>query len=116
MEQPTTPEHSRVKSIQLESVGRTPSHSTSHFDSSTTVAEARENLVASLTSRMTFNDEDVVDVLIKPYRVDDGFVDKVVGGITQRRDFTTFLSILQKQDVERESEMYKPLVSALTTL
>jgi hypothetical protein len=61
MAEPTTPKNSRVSSFQLESLGRTPSHPTSHFGSSTTVVEARENLVASLTSRMTFNDLKVVE-------------------------------------------------------
>lgn len=111
MAEPTTPKPSRVTSIQLESnIGCTPSHPTSHFDSSTTIVEARENLVASLTSRMTFNDPNVIDVLIKPFKVNDNYVKKVVGNISKHKEFMKFFSSLRKQSISRESEMYKPLV------
>jgi hypothetical protein len=111
MAEPTTPKNSRVSF--LESLGRIPSHPTSHFSSSTTVVEARENLVASLTSRMTFNDPKVVDVLVQPHKVDNVFVDKVVDNIAQHQGFTDFFSSLRERNISRESEMYKPLVNPL---
>jgi hypothetical protein len=62
---------------------------------------------------MTFNDPKVVDVLVQPHKVNNGFVDKVVNNIAQHEGFTNFFSSLRERNISRASEMYKPLVNPL---
>jgi hypothetical protein len=67
MEPPTTPKHPRVTSIQHDSdLGRTPSHPSSYYSSSTNIDDAKANLKTILATRVSFNDPNIVDVLVKP--------------------------------------------------
>ena len=76
MAEPTTPKHQRATSIQLldSNLGRTPSQPTSHYYSSTKIIDAKANLKTILATRVSYNDPDIVDVLVKPNEVSDEFV------------------------------------------
>ena len=111
MEEPTTPKHSRVASIQLDSdLGRTPSQPTSHYHSSTKITEAKANLKTVLATRVSYNDPNIVDVLIKPNDVGKKFVQSVMKSISKDPIITDFLTALRDKTVSLESEMYTPLV------
>ena len=76
MEAPTTPKHPRVTSIQHDSdVGhRTPSYPTAHYSSSTNIGDAKADLKTILATRVSFNDPNIVDVLVKPDEVSPDIV------------------------------------------
>jgi len=75
------------KSIQLHSdLGRTPSQPTFHNSSSTNTAEAKANLKAILTARVSFGDPNIVDVLIKPDEDSNQFVQSVTDYISKDQD------------------------------
>jgi len=111
MEGPTTPKHPRVTSIQHDSdLGRTPSQPTSHYSSSTNITEAKANLKSILASRVSFNDPKIVDVLVKPDKVSDQFVQTVNDYISKDKGIMDFLTAVRNQTVQFERDMYKPLV------
>jgi hypothetical protein len=111
MEQPTTPKHPRVTSIQHDSdLGRTPSQPTSHYSSSTKITDAKANLKTILATRVSFNDQKIVDVLINPDKVDHKFVKTTRGLIMKDQVIRKFLADVRHQRVQLESDMYKPLV------
>ena len=111
MEAPTTPKHSRLTDIQHNSdVGRTPSYPTSHYSSSTNIADAKANLKTILATRVSFNDPNIVDVLIKPNEVSDDFVKNVKDHISKDEVIMDFLAAVRSKTVQSESDMYKPLV------
>jgi len=106
MEGPTAPKHPRLSSIQHDSdLGRTPGQPTSHYSSSTNIAEAKANLKTILATRVSCNDPNIIDVLIKPGEVGAEFVQ-----IPFKRP--NFLTTVRNQTVQLELErnMYKPLV------
>ena len=117
MEPLTTPtlEHPRLTSTQHGSdpgpARRTPSCPTSHYPSSTNIADAKENLEAILATRVSFNDPSIVGVLIKPDEVSDDFVKNVNDHISKDEVITDSLTAVHSKAVELESKMYKPLVS-----
>ena len=111
MEEPTTPKHSRVTSIQLDSdLRRTPSQPTSHYCSSTKITEAKANLKTILATRVSYNDPNIVDVLIKPNDVSKKFVQTVMKSISKDTIITNFLTALRDKTITLESQMYTPLV------
>jgi hypothetical protein len=111
MEGPTTPKHPRLTSIQHDSdLGRTPSLPTSHYSSSTKITEAKANLKTILANRVSFNDPNIVDVLIKPDKVSGQLVEAMKEQISKDQVIMGFLSSVRDQNVQLESQMYKPLV------
>jgi len=90
--------------------GRTPSQPTSRYQSSTNITEAKANLKAILATRVSHNDPNLVDVLIKPNEVSDQFVETVMKGIQKDRVVMDFLAAVRDRTVNLESQMYKPLV------
>ena len=111
MEAPATPKNPRVTSIQHGSdPGRTPSYPTAHYASSTNIADAKANLKTILATRVSFNDPNIVDVLIKPDEVSDKFVKDVNDYISKDRVIMSFLTAVREQTVQSENDMYKPLV------
>ena len=111
MEAPTTPKHPPLTSLQHDSdVGRTPSRPTSHYSSSTNIADAKANLKTILATRVSFNDPNIVDVLIKPNEVSDDFVKNVKDHISKDEVIMDFLAAVRSKAVQSESEMYNPLV------
>ena len=111
MEAPTMPKHPRLTDIQhVSDPRRTPSYPTSHYASSTNIADAKANLKTILATRVSFNDPNIVDVLIKPNEVSDDFVKTVKDHISKDKVIMAFLSAVRSKTVQYESEMYKPLV------
>jgi hypothetical protein len=111
MEGPSTPKHPRVTSIQHDSdLGRTPSYPAHHYSSSTNISDAKTNLKTILATRVSFNDPNIVDVLIKPDEVSDHFVKTVKNYILEHRVIMDFLTGVRTQTVQLERDMYKPLV------
>jgi hypothetical protein len=111
MEQPSTPKRQRAASIQHDSsLGRTPSQPTSHFHSSTKITEAKANLKAILASRVSYRDPHIIDVLIKPNKVDDKLVQNVMQHILKDKHIKKFLNAVRNKTVSQEKEMYAPLV------
>src|SRR6266404_2656620 len=111
MEVPTTPKHPRVTTIQLDSdLGRTPSQPTSHYSSSTKITEAKANLKTILAPRVSYNDPNIVDVLIKPNEVSNNLVQAVMNDILEDQVIQDFLIAVRDQTVSLESQMYTPLV------
>ena len=111
MEDPTTPKHQRVTDLQLDStLCRTPSHPASHYCSSTNIADAKTNLKTILAPRVSYNDPDIVDVLIKPNEISDKFVQTVKKGILKDQVIMEFLAAVRDETVALEIHMYRPLV------
>jgi len=111
MAEPTTPPHPRIASIQLDSsLGRTPSQPTSHYYSSTKITEAKANLKTVLATRVSYNDPNIVDVLIKPNEVSQNFVQNVMKVISEDQVIQEFLVAVRNKTVRVETEMYEPLV------
>ena len=111
MDPPTTPKHPRVTSIQHDSDGgRTPSHPSSHYTSSTNINDAKTNLKTILATRVSFNDPNIVDVLVKPDEVSANIVKALQDYISKNEVITGFLDDAAREVIPRESDMYKPLV------
>jgi len=111
VEGPSTPKHPRVSSIQHDAnVGRTPSFPTPHYVSSTNINDAKTNLKAILATRVSYNDPNIVDVLVKPDQVSDKLVKTIKDQILREKATKNFLNAVRRQTVQLESEMYKPLV------
>ena len=114
MEAPTAPKHPPLTSIQHNSdSGRTSSYPTSQYSSSTNTTDAQSNLKTILATRVSFNDPNIVDLLIKPNEVSDDFVKNVKDHISKDEVIMAFLSAVRSKAVQNESEMYKPLVGRL---
>ena len=111
MEPPTTLKHPRVTSIQHDSdVGRTPSYPSSHYSSSTKMGDAKTNLKTILATRISFNDPNIVDVLVKPNEVSADIVKDLQDYISNNQMITEFLADVAREAIPLESHMYKPLV------
>jgi len=111
VEGPSTPKHPRVSSIQHDAVvGRTPSFPTPHYVSSTNIDDAKTNLKAILATRVSYNDPNIVNVLVKPDQVSDELVKTIRDHILGHQGTKDFLGAVSGQTVRLESEMYKPLV------
>jgi len=111
MEPPTTPKHPRVTSIQHDSdVGRTPSYPTSHYSSSTNIDDAKANLKTILANRVSFNDPNIVNVLVKPDEVSADIVKALQDNISKNQVIKKFLADVRRMAIPLESHMYKPLV------
>ena len=111
MEPPTTPKHPRVTSIQHDSdVGRTPSYPSSHYTSSTKIGDAKANLKTILATRVSYNDPNIVDVLVKPDEVSADIVKALQDYISKHEVITGFLTDVSREVIPFESHMYTPLV------
>jgi hypothetical protein len=66
MEGLTTPEHPRLTSIQHDSdLDRTSSDSASYYSFTTSTSDSKSNPKTILSPRVSFNDPNIVDVLMK---------------------------------------------------
>ena len=111
MDAPSAPKHQRVSTIQLESdLCRTPSYPTSHYSSSTKIADAKANLKTILASRISFNDQDIVDVLVQPDEVSGPLVKALRAHIMGKPVIKNFLTKVRNKKIKYESQMYEPLV------
>ena len=111
MEGPTSPKHQRVSLIQLESdMRRTPSYETSHYTSSTKIGDAKANLKTILANRVSFKDQNIVNVLIKPNEVSGPLVKTLRAQIMKNQKVKTFLNNARDVNIRFESDMYEPLV------
>ena len=90
-------------------MGRTSSYPTFYYSSSTNISDAKSNLKTILANRVSFNDPNIVDVLIKPDEVNDHFVKSMKDYISKDEAIMDFLTHVRCQAV-LESEMHKPLV------
>ena len=111
MEAPTTPKPPLVTSIQHDfDWGRTPSYPTSHHSSSTNVDDAKSNLKTILATRVSFNDPNIVDVLVKSDEVGADIVKALQNYISKHEVITKFLDDITREVIPLESHMYTPLV------
>ena len=111
MEPPTAPKHPRVTSIQHDSdVCRTPSYPTSQHFSFTNMGDAKANLKTILATRVSFNDPNIVDVLVKPDEVAADIVKALQDNILKGEVIMELLADVRCKATEFESDMYKPLV------
>ena len=111
MEPSTVPKHPRATSIQHDSdVGRTPSYPSSHYTSSTKIGDANANLKTILATRVSFNDPNIVDVLVKPDEVSADIVKALQDYISKHKLITRFLDDVAREVIPLESHMYTPLV------
>ena len=111
MDAPSTPKHRRVSSIQNESdLCRTPSYQTSHYTSSTNIADAKANLKTILATRVSFNDRNIVNVLVKPDEVSSPLVKSLRAHIMENQVIKNFLDNVRDKEIQFESQMYEPLV------
>ena len=111
METLTAPIHPRVLSIQHDTDGgRTPSYPSSHYTSSTKIGDAKANLKTILANRVSFNDPNIVDVLVKPDEVSADLVKDLQDYISKHQVITEFLDDVTREVIPLESQMYKPLV------
>ena len=111
MDGPSTPKHQRVSLLQLESdMGRTPSYPTSHYTSSTNITDAKSNLKTIIATRVSFNDPNIVDVLVKPNEVRGILVKALRAHIMEKEVIVNFLTQVREKKIKLESHMYKPLV------
>ena len=103
MDGPTTPKHQRVSSIQNESdLGRTPSYLTSHYASSTKVVDAKANLKTILATRVSFNDQHIVDALVKPNEVNGPLVKALRAHIMEDKVIEGFLTNVREKNIGAE--------------
>ena len=110
MGEPSKPRHPRITSIQHDSkLGRTPSYLASIYPSSANISDTK-NLKTILATRVSFNDPNIVDVLIKPDEVSDHFVKTMKDYISNNQVIMDFLTNARRQAFEFDSDMYKPLV------
>jgi len=82
----------------------------SHYYTSTRISDAKTDLKTILATRISYNDPNIVDVLIKPDEVSGQFVKTVKDHISKDQFIMDFLTDVCYQAVEFESDMYKPLV------
>ena len=86
-------------------------HSIYYPSTSTDVNDAKADLKIILATRVSFNDPNILDVLIKPDEVSDDLVKNIKDYISKDQDILDFLSAVRYQTVEFiESDMYEPLV------
>ena len=112
MAEPTTPIHQHVASIQLldPNLGRSPSQPTSHYYSSTKITDAKANLKAILATRVSYNDPNIVEVLVKPNKISDELVQLALKYISDDPVIMGILNAVRDQTVSLGSQMYAPLV------
>ena len=111
METPTTPKNPRITSIQHDSdVGRTPSYPSSHYASSTKIGDAKANLKTILANRVSFNDPNIIDVVVKPDEFSDDLVEALQDDILKDEVMMEFLTDVRCKAIEFESDMREPLV------
>ena len=104
-----TPKHPPFTTIHDSDLGRAPSYPPFYDSSSTNISDAKSNLKTILANRVSFNDPNIVDVLIKPDEVNDHFVKYMKHYISKDEAIMGFLTHLRCQAV-LESEMHEPLV------
>ena len=97
-------------------MGRTPSYQTAHYTSSTNIADAKANLKTVLATRVSFNDPNIVDVLVKPDEVSGPLVKALQAHIMENEVIKGFLTGVRQKKIKLESEMYEPLVRRNTRL
>ena len=111
MESPTTRRHPRITSILHDfDLGRTPSYPTSHYSSSTNVDDTKTNLKTILATRVSFNDPNIVDVLVKPDEVGAHIVKALRDNMSKNEVVMEFLTDVRHKASEFEIDMYEPLV------
>ena len=91
-------------------MGRTPSYPSSHYSSSTNVDDAKSNLKTILATRVTFNDPNIVDVLVKPDEVGAHIVKALRDNMLKNEVIIEFLTDVRHKAIEFEIDMYEPLV------
>ena len=89
---------------------RTPSYQTSHYTSSTNIADAKANLKTVLATRVSFNDPNIVDVLVNPDEVSAPLVKALRTRIMENKVIKGFLTRVSQKKIKLESDMYEPLV------
>ena len=89
---------------------RTPSYRTSHYTSSTNIADSKTNLKSILAARVSFNDRNIVNALVKPNEVSGALVKALHAQITENEMTQGFLTSVLEKKVEFEKDMYEPLV------
>ena len=108
MGEPSTPKSSHLTSIQYDSdLGRTPSYLASYYSSSSNTSDAKANLETILATRVSFNDRNIINVLIKP---DDHFVKTMKDYISKGQVILAFLTHVRRQAFDFDSDRHKPLV------
>ena len=111
MGEASTSKHPLPTSIQHDSdLSHTPSDLTSHYSSSTNISDAKSNFKTILATRVSFNDPNIIDVLIKPDKVSDHLVKPMIEYISKDQVIMDFLTHVRHQTFDFDSDMYQPLV------
>src|SRR5258706_8665074 len=111
MEGPATPKNPRITPILHDfDLGRTPSYPMAHYSSSTSINDAKSNLKTILATRVSFNDPNIVNVLVKPDEVSADIVKALQDNISKNQVIKKFLADVRRKAIPLESHMYKPLV------
>ena len=90
--------------------GRTPSYATSHYSSSTNICDDKADLEAIIATRVSFNDPNIVDVLVKPDEVSADIVKALQDNILKDDVMMDFLTDVRCKAIKFESDMYERLV------
>jgi hypothetical protein len=91
-------------------LGRIPSQPTTQYSSSTIITEAKENIKTILATCVSFNNPNIVNVLIKPDEVNDHSVKTMEYYISKDQVIMDSLNDVHYQTVQLERDMYEPLV------
>ena len=111
MGEPSTPKSPPLISIQYDSdLGRTPSHLASYYSSSTNISNVKANLKTILATLVSFNDRNIIDVLIKPDEISDHFVKTMKDYTSNDQVILAFLTHVRRQAFDFDGDMDKPLV------
>ena len=95
VEGPSTRKTSTPNIYQHDSdLGRTPNYPTSHYSSSSNITDTKTNLKTILATCVSFNNPNIVNVLIKPDGVSDQFVKGVKDYISKDRVIMDFLTVV----------------------
>ena len=107
------PKHPRVTSIQHHfpsGVGRAPSYATSHYSPSTSINDIESNLKAIIATGVSFNDPNIINVVVKPDEFSDDLVEALQDNILKDEVMMEFLTDVRCKAIEFESDMREPLV------
>ena len=109
MGEPSTPKH--LTPIHHESdLSRAPIYLAPHYPSSTNISDAKANFKTILATRVSFNDPNIINALIKPDEISDHFVKTTKDYISSDQVILDFLTHVRSQAFDFDSDMYKPLV------
>ena len=111
MGEPSRPKSPRLTSIQYDSnLAGTPSHLASYYSSFANTSDAKANLKTILSTRVSFNDPNIIDVVIEPDEFSDHFVKTIKEYTLKDQVILAFLTHVRRQAFDFDSDMYKPLV------